>query len=271
MQEVKQYPSGTFSWVDLATTDPTAAKAFYTKLFDWEAHDDRSGAEPDNAYTMLLLQGKDVAGMYGMPAEMRAQNVPPHWMSYISVDDANAAVERAQSLGATIIMAPNDEIDFGRLAMIQDPTGAIFGLWQPGKHIGAQLVNTPGALCWNELATRDTAAANTFYNGLFGWETRTDPMPNGVYTSFTNKGRMNAGMLQMNEEWGDMPTAWGVYFAVADCDATVQRAQELGGKLMVEPMDIPDTGRMAVLQDPQGAVFSVIQMTVHDPPPGYEA
>ncbi len=269
MQEVKQYPAGTFSWIDLITPDPTAAKHFYGQLFGWEAHD--MPTDQDGVYTMLTLHGKDVAGMTAMSPEQSAQHIPPYWMSYISVDDVQAITERAQGLGATILAPPFPVMEAGWMAVLQDPTGAAFALWEPRQHIGARLVNQPNTLCWNELTTRDVASASAFYHGLFGWEVQMTPSPAGDYISFTNQGRMAAGMLTMPAEWGEMPPAWGVYLAVADCDATVQQAQELGGKVMMPPTDVPETGRMAVLQDPQGAVFSVIKMDAADPPPGYAA
>jgi hypothetical protein len=267
MQEVKQYPAGTFSWVDLATTDAAAAKAFYTRLFGWEAHDMPAG--PEGTYTMLTLAGKYVAGLYEMGDEQRGQGIPPHWLSYVSVDDIDAATEKVSALGGTVLAGPMDVMEAGRMAMIQDPTGASFALWQAGQHIGAALVNIPGTFSWNELATTDTEKASAFYSGLFGWECTKDDMPTGPYYTFKNQGRMGGGMLQMTEEWGDMPSNWSVYFSVEDCDATVQQARELGGMNLMDPFEIPEVGRFAVMQDPQGAYFTVIKAYVIDPPPGY--
>jgi hypothetical protein len=269
MQEVKQYPAGTFSWVDLATTDAAAAKAFYTRLFGWEAQDMPAG--PEGTYTMLSLAGKDVAGLYAMSDEQRAQGIPPHWLSYVSVADIDVATEKATTLGGTLLSAPFDVMESGRMALLQDPTGATFALWQAGQHIGAKLVNIPGTFSWNELATTDVERAGAFYSGLFGWEVKRDDMPTGPYYTFSNQGRMAGGMLQMTEEWGDIPPNWSVYFSVEDCDAAVKQVQELGGTPMMEPFDIPNVGRFAVVQDPQGAVFTVIQTHVADPPPGYDA
>lgn len=268
MQEVMRYPSGTFAWADLATTDTAAARQFYTQLFGWQAHDMPAG--PDSVYTMLLLEGKEVAGLYEMAAEQKAQHIPPYWLSYVSVDDLDSMAAKAQSLNGTILLPPMDVMDAGRMALVQDPTGAIFGMWQPGQHIGAKLVNIPGTLCWNELATTSTDQAGAFYTALFGWQTSTSTSATGMpYIAFHNQGRMAAGMMQIAPEWGEMPPNWSVYFAVEDCDATVARARELGATIEMEPMEIPDTGRFAVVQDPQGAVFMVIKMYVADPPPGY--
>jgi hypothetical protein len=159
----------------------------------------------------------------------------------------------------------------GHMAMVQDPTGAMFALWQPVQHIGAQLVNIPGTFSWNELNTRDLEKAMAFYRGLFGWETQTSDMPGGPYTMFSNQGRVGGGMLQMTEEWGDMPPAWGVYFVVENCDTALARAQELGGAMLVPVTAIPPAGRFAVVQDPQGGVFNIMDGDKFDPPPGYDA
>jgi hypothetical protein len=270
MQEVKRYPAGTFSWADLGTTDAAAAKQFYTRLFGWQAHDMPAG--PEGVYVMLTLHDKEVAALYEMGAEHRPPDMPPHWNSYISVDDLDATTEKVASLGGTVLAPPMDVMEAGRMAMVQDPTGAVFALWQPRQHIGAKLVNMPGALSWNELLTTDTAKASAFYTALFGWETQTIPSPSGSpYTTFSNQGRMAGGMLQIEPDWGEIPSSWTVYFAVEDCDATVELARELGGSPQMPPTDIPDVGRFAVLQDPQGAFFTVIKMNFADPPPGYES
>lgn len=153
-----------------------------------------------------------------------------------------------------------DVMEFGRMAVIQDPSGAVVGAWQPKAHIGASLANVPGSLSWNELATRDTQAAEKFYTGVFGWNAQTQDMGGSNYTMFSVGDRLNGGMMAMNEQWGDAPPHWMVYFAVADCDASAATAKAQGGRLMVEPMDIPEIGRMAVVQDPQGAVFTIIKL-----------
>lgn len=269
MQEVQHYPAGTFCWVELATSDAAGAKAFYGELFGWQAHD--MPADEHGVYTMLKLHGKDVAGLYELGPEQRAQNVPPHWFSYVAVDDADAATEKVGALGGTVI-APATAVDpAGRMAIVQDPTGAVFGLWQAGEHIGARLVNMPNTWVWNELNCIDTDKAAAFYGGLLGWTSQATPMGDGVvYTSFQNQGRMTGGMASMNPESGEMPAAWSVYFMAADCDATVAKAADLGGTVLQPAFDIANIGRFAVLQDPQGAVLLIGQMEWVDPPPGYE-
>ena len=154
MQESPEYAPGTFCWFELGTTDGEAAKKFYTELFDWSFDDHPMG--PAMVYTMLKQDGKDVGALYQMPAEMTDQGIPPHWLSYASVTSADETAAKAKELGATLMKEPFDVMDVGRMAVIQDPTGAVFALWQAKAHTGAGVVNVPNSVCWNELATPDT-------------------------------------------------------------------------------------------------------------------
>lgn len=258
MTEMSSYSPGTFCWIDLTTTDGAGAKKFYGQLFGWSMVDTPIG--PDMVYTMGQIEGKDVAGLYQQgPQE---QGIPPHWNSYVSAASAADIVTKAKAAGGTALMEADDVMSYGRMAIIQDPTGGIVGVWEPGSHIGARLVNQPGALCWNELATRDALKAADFYAQVFGWQGRTQPIGNSEYTTFYNGENMSAGMIQMTEEWGDIPPHWLVYFAVEDCDSSADSIKSLGGNILVAPNDIPSVGRFAVAQDPQGAAFAIIQLTM---------
>jgi predicted enzyme related to lactoylglutathione lyase len=254
--EESRVQNGTFCWWDLATTDAEAAKTFYSGLFGWTSFDVPMG-ESGN-YTMLQFNGKEVGGL-SMRPELEQQGAPPHWSSYIDVEDVDRVIEQAKSLGAQVIAEPFDVMDQGRMAVIADPTGAVVCFWQSTKPGGGPHRNAVGGVSWNELATRDAAKAGEFYSKLLGWEvTHTDAagMP---YTMFTIGETQVGGMMQMTDEWGpEIPPHWMQYFWVADCDATVKKATELGGTVKVPPMDIPTVGRFAVLVDPQGAHFSVI-------------
>lgn len=263
MQEVKRYPPATFSWIDLATTNPEAAKQFYTQLFGWTFDDMPVNEDGSMVYTMLKLNGLDVAALSAMPPGM--EGIPPHWSSYITVDNLEESIAQAEAAGGTVTMPAMDVLDAGRMAGIQDPTGATFYLWQPGTHIGAKLVNMPGALCWNELLTHDTAKAGQYYSKLFGWSIKKDP--HSDYLMFDNNGHLAGGMMQIQPEWGEMPSHWSVYFAVEDCDKSAVKAAALGGTVLNPPSDIPGTGRFALLQDPQGAIFNIVKMERFDPPP----
>ncbi len=256
MAEVKSYAPGTPSWVDLMTSDPEGARAFYGELFGWEF--EIGGPETGN-YTMCRVRGGSVAGMGGQPAP---DGMPTAWTTYMAIDDADAAARRAADSGGTLTMEPLDVGAEGRMALATDPTGAVFGIWQAGNHTGASLVNEPGALSWNELATRDLDAARRFYSAVFGygWED-VDTGPEGPpYATFSVGGQAVGGAMQMGDQYAaEVPSYWMPYFGVADPDAATATGQRLGGSVMMPPTDSP-YGRFAVLRDPQGGVFTVIGM-----------
>jgi hypothetical protein len=256
MQETTAYTPGTFCWIELGTSDSNAAKQFYTKLFGWTFQDNPVG--PDMVYTMLKLDGKDVGALYQLSKEM--QGIPPHWLSYIAVKNADESTQKAKSLGATVLKEPFDVFTVGRMSVIQDPTGAVFALWQAGTHQGAGIYNVPNTFCWNELTTKDAAKAGDFYSRLFDWRRDVQQMGPMAYTSFINGERPAGGMYEPTPEMGDVPPNWLVYFAVEDADATAKKAGELGAKACVPPTDIPGIGRFAVIQDPQGAAFGIIKL-----------
>jgi predicted enzyme related to lactoylglutathione lyase len=258
MSEIESYTPGTFCWVELATHDGKDAKRFYGNLFGWSSQDNPIG--PDEYYTMLRLNGKDVGALYQMSSQEQSAGVPPHWTSYVSVANADESTAKAGELGGKILKPAFDVMDAGRMSVIQDPTGATFCLWQPRRHPGARLVNQAGAFCWNELATPDTREAGDFYSGLFGWGTMVQDMGPIPYTTFTNNGRPAAGMYQPTGEEAGMPPAWLVYFTVTDCDAAAALAQSLGAAEIAPPEDIPGIGRYSILADPQGAPFAIIKL-----------
>ena len=259
MPETTAYRPGTFSWADLAAHDPQAAERFYTALFGWTARHDRFGPGEDDVYVMLRKDGRDAAALYRMDETQRAQGIPSTWLSYVTVDDAARSAERARELGGTVVSDAFDVMDYGRMALIADPGGALFALWQPGAHVGAGVKDEPGAMCWNELATGDTARAAEFYGGLFGWTAQAFEGSEMPYTVFMNGEAQAGGMYALTPEI-DMPPGWTPYFATDDADGTARRAQELGGEVLMGPQDI-SIGRFALLRDPQGAVFYVMRFT----------
>ena len=259
MTEFKEYLPGTFCWVDLATTDAEAAKKFYTELFGWNATDVPTGAS--GTYTMLEKVGKNVCALYQMDEAMQQQGTSPHWLSYVSVQNVDESTEKSKALGGLVLQAPCDVMEAGRMSLIQDPTGAIVALWQPKQHAGAELANEPSTLCWNELQTQQPENAARFYAELFGWNTKTSTNAlGGEYIEFLQGEQSGAGMIEIQEDWGDVPPNWTVYFAVEDCEATLEKAKTLGGCVDMAPMEIEDVGRFAIVQDPQGAYFTIIQM-----------
>ena len=258
MQEIPEYKPGTFCWVELATTNGQAAKTFYTQLFGWDYVDNPVG--PDMIYTMLKLNGKDVGALYQMPSEMRAQGIPPNWLNYVSVTSADETAEKVKAAGATLLKDPFDVFTVGRMAVVKDPTGAVFALWQAGTHKGAGIYNVPNSFCWNELGTTDTRKAGEFYSNLFGWTRNVQNFGPMEYTIFNNGDKGAGGMYKITPEMGNIPPHWLTYFAVDDCDAKVKKATELGASVMKPADDIPGVGRFAILQDPQAAVFAIIKL-----------
>ena len=256
MAEQKSYASGTPSWADVQTTDTAAAKQFYGELFGW-TYDDRPIDEANGVYySIAVLKGLEAAAISPL-GEQAAAGVPPHWNSYVSVDDIEAAAAKVGPAGGTVIAPPFDVMDAGRMAVIQDPTGAVFMMWQAKNTIGATIVNEPGAFSWSELVTPDVPKAGAFYKNVFGWGSETHGEGAGAYTEFTLDGNSIAGA--MNPPMPGIPPMWGIYFSVADTDATAAHALALGGTVIAPPMDI-EPGRFAVLADPQGAMFNVIKM-----------
>jgi uncharacterized protein len=254
MGERESYAPGTFCWVDLGTTDAAGAKAFYGRLFGWEGEDMPVGEGA--TYTMLRLGGRDVAALYEQGADERAAGIPPHWSSYISVIDVDETAARVAGLGGSVPAEPFDVLDSGRMAVIQDPTGALVSLWQPGRHIGARLVNDPGSLTWNDLATPDPAAAAAFYSALLGWEV-TERAPG--YSTIANEGRSNGGIRHET----DLPPHWLPFFTTESVTEAMTAAGEAGGEVLHEPVRVP-AGTFGFILDPQGAPFAVFEGEIDD-------
>jgi uncharacterized protein len=253
-----KHPAGNFCWFELGTSDQDAAKEFYTKLFGWRFNDEQMPPEMGGVYTTWLNGDKEVGALYQLGPQH--QGIPPHWMPYVAVDSADETAAKVAELGGEAIFPPFDVMDFGRMAAFKDPTGATISIWEPKTHFGADLVGAPGSFCWGELVTTDVAKAGAFYAGLFGWSLKESS--NGMhYTEFGNKGQMIGGMMPMDgPQFQGVPPHWSIYFAVDDVDAMAEKARGLGAILCAPPTDIPNVGRFAVIQDPQGAVFSIFKL-----------
>jgi predicted enzyme related to lactoylglutathione lyase len=258
--DYSSHTPGTFCWAELATTDQKAGVAFYRTLFDWDVDENPMG--PDDTYSIFKMRGKEAGAAYTMRPEERQAGAPPHWNLYVAVTDADDAVRRAQGLGARVLAPAFDVGDAGRMAVLQDPTGAVFEVWQAKKHIGAKILNEPGALCWSELTTRDTKAAEAFYTKLFGWVPKhSAPAAVIEYTEFSVQGRPSIGMMPMPAQMpAGVPSYWMPYFQVAGCDASLAKATGLGASPIIPASDIPNTGRFAIVRDPQGAVFALFEL-----------
>jgi len=246
MAERTAYEPGTPSWIDLGSPDPAAAARFYGELFGWSVEvDPRPEA---GGYGICTIGGKSVAGL----GPQQSPDIPPFWTVYVSVADADAAIEAATAAGATVVVGAMDVLDAGRMGVLQDPVGSLISVWQPYEHIGAALVNEPGTFAWNELSTTDLARARSFYMSVFGWGLE----PHGSSDTaalFTLGGQVLCGAHTAGE--GEFP-AWSVWFAVTDCDASAAKVAELGGAVIVPPNDM-GFGRGAVVADPHGAVFGI--------------
>lgn len=255
MSERTSYAPGTPCWVDLATPDIEAAARFYGEVFGWDVPERPNSAEM-GGYRRAIKNGKDVAGM--MPLMQEGQ--PPAWTTYVSVADADATAAAVKDAGGSVMAGPMDVMDLGRMAVFTDPEGAFFGIWQPGTFSGAELVNEPGTVGWNELSTRDPEGAKAFYSAVFGWEPNDlDMEGGGTYTEWLVEGRQVGGMLDMRGRMPDeIPPHWGVYFGTEDTDATVEKVKAGGGEVLFGPMDI-EPGRFATVRDPFGAFFNVMQ------------
>jgi uncharacterized protein len=244
MGTVERYPNGTFCWVDLGTNDAPGAKAFYGGLFGWEFDDLPTGAK--GTYSTCRLKGRAVAGLYDQAEQ-------PAWGSYISVEDVDRATDRARELGATVLVEPFDTPGGGRVATVRDPAGAVVSLSRPGASFGAEVVNEDGAWTWNELTCGDLAAGAGFYTAMFGWSADDAPGPFPRTTFTLGDLLIGGGHAPAPQE--DPTPRWSLSFWVADADQAAARAQELGGTVLLPPMDIP-VGRFTVVADPQGATFS---------------
>jgi uncharacterized protein len=256
MPSIDKHGPGAFSWIELSTTDQNAAKTFYTSLFGWTFDDAPMG--PGEVYTMFQLNGRTAAAAYNMSAPEKAQHVPPHWNLYIEVGSADDTAKRAGELGATILAPPFDVFTFGRMAVMQDPAGAAFSVWQAKEHTGIGIQGEPGALCWADLNTPDQAGAAAFYSRLFGWQTEPAQDSSG-YMHIKNGKDHIGGIPSAQQRDTNAPPHWLVYIQVSDCAASTEKAKQLGARVFFGPMTMEKVGTMTVLADPQGAVLALFQ------------
>ena len=277
MLERDGYLPGVPCWVDTTQPDPQAAAAFYGGLFGWDFEDLMPPGSP-GPYFIARLRGGDVAAVASQPEGGPAMAV---WNTYIWVQSADETAAKAYDAGGRVLAEPFDVLDAGRMAVLTDPQGAAFRVWEAKEHKGARIVNEPGSLNFNALNTRDPEGAKSFYRSLFGWETldpeggaqmwrlpgygdfleRSDP---GLRERMASLGApagfedVVAALTPIADGQPDVPAHWGVTFAIDDADATAERAAELGGKVVVPPSDAPWV-RMTVIADPQGATFTASQ------------
>ncbi|MPZ87619.1 MAG: VOC family protein [Nitriliruptorales bacterium] len=255
MTRFTEHDPGTFSWADLGTTDPADAQRFYGELFGWEMIDDPS--EEHGTYTFCFIDDDPIVTLHQTGQEASAATTP-RWTPYVTVEDVDQSAKTAAALGGTVVVEPIDMNDSGRTAMVQDPTGAVIALWKAREIIGAQRMSEPRTLTRFELLTPVTDGAAAFYQGLFGWTTRSRKKGRRPYALFMAGGRFRGGMMAPQPALEELSPAWLVSFEADDCDALARRAVGLGATLTVPPRDISGAGRAALLTDPQGAPFSII-------------
>jgi len=246
------WPQGTPSWVDLMVADPKAAGQFYSQLFGWQIKD---LGEEAGGYAIAEKSGRPAAGIGPIPED---QQMPAVWTTYIAVDSVDDIVSKVNGAGGQTLMPAMDVMDAGRMAVVSDAAGAVFGLWQARSHKGAEIVNEPGALTWNENMTRDYDAARKFYADVFGYEYEDVGDENFTYSVLNLSGGPVGGIGEIGANLpAAVPPHWMPYFSVASTDETIERAKALGGQVLMPAQDSP-YGRMATLQGPQGERFSVI-------------
>ncbi|HBK57747.1 MAG TPA: hypothetical protein DDZ76_15905 [Xanthomonadales bacterium] len=258
MGSTKAHALGAPNWFELATTDQLAAKAFYSRVFGWSAVD--HAIDGGGNYTIFENDGRECAACYTMMPEQVEQGIPPHWDIYFRVADADASAVRAVELGGQVVVEPFDVMDHLRMAVLADPTGAVFAIAQPHQHPGVGVIRDAHAITWVELATRDLGRAEAFYRDLFDWTLTDHPGAPVSYRLIGTPDGNVGGLMQMTAEWGDIPPHWSIYIQVADVDAMLERAVAAGGRINVPAFDAPGVGRIAQIADPAGAWVYLITL-----------
>jgi predicted enzyme related to lactoylglutathione lyase len=258
MPNIEKHAPGDFCWIELATNNQNAAIDFYSKIFGWSANNMPMG--PNDFYTIFQLAGRDAAAAMALRPDQASHGVPPHWNLYVSVESADASAARAVQLGAKVLAPPFDVFDSGRMAVIQDPTGAAISIWQAIHHPGTGISASHGTLCWADLSTPDQARAGQFYSDLFGWQImKEDEDPAHNYWHIKNGQEFIGGIPPSAHHKPGVPAHWLAYFTVSNCDATAAAAKSLGATLYMPPTDFEDVGRISILADPQGAAFAIFK------------
>jgi predicted enzyme related to lactoylglutathione lyase len=252
MPEISEFPPGLPCWADLSTTSAEESAEFYAGLFGWEVREGRGDADQTGGYQLFVKDGRQVAGL------MQTQEQPPSWNTYVSVSDADEVAAKVKEAGGQLVVEPMDIMDQGRMAFLADPTGAALGVWQAKEHKGAELVSEPGATAWHQLNTRDPEKAGEFYRAVFGWDYERVDTGGADYWEWRLDGKNVGGMFRMGDDFPEeLAPHWIVYFAVEDADAATENATRAGAQVRAEPFD-SEAGRFAVLTDPHGAAFAVI-------------
>lgn len=256
MANIDRHAPGSFCWIELGTTDQAAAKRFYTSLFGWTVNDFPMG--PGQFYSMFQLQGRNAGAAYTLdPKNM--PGVPPNWTLYVCTDNADESASKATAAGGAVLGGPFDVSEFGRMAVLQDPTGAVFCVWQPKSHQGLGIAHVEGTLSWADLSTPDPEKAASFYRAVFGWKTEGGDANESGYLHIVNGEHHIGGIPPERHRNPNAPPHWLIYFHSDDTDASTKKAVELGARVLVPPMTMEQVGRWSVVADPQGAIFALFQ------------
>lgn len=262
MTSISEPRPNSFCWAELAANNANLVKPFYQGLLGWTYHEEEM---PDDmgSYITFMVNDIPAGAMFAMPPEMKNMQIPSHWGSYIRVDNCDAAVKKAVELGATVLKPSMDVFDAGRMAVLKDPCGAVFNVWQKVNHAGAAVQEkVVGTCCWNELLVSDPQKAVGFYGQLLGWKNSKSEFDGKSYYSMSTSDDIPVGgIMQVTEEMGPIPPHWGVYFTVDNIQKAIDYVNNNGGKVLMGPHDVHGMGQFAVCQDPDGSVFSVFQYT----------
>jgi predicted enzyme related to lactoylglutathione lyase len=256
MRLIKRYNPGNFSWADLGTTNVAAAKKFYKALFGWKVTDYPMGPDGEK-YSIFTVKGNDVCAVYPMMEQQRKMKAPPFWLPFVTVKSADASAKKAMTAGGKVFVEPMDVMKQGRMALIQDPTGASVALWQAGMHKGTGIAGTPGAICWHDLNTPKPAAAGKFYAKLFGWKTANQKYSGNAYHLLMLGKKSIGGMWPGPMK--KLGPSWLTYWQVASCAKALAKAKKLGASVLLGDTLVPEMCRFAVVRDPQGAAFGLLE------------
>ena len=256
MPIIAKYRPGEFCWADLGTPDVPRAIKFYEGLFGWKMKGVSAKGGPV-VYWLAQLRGKDVAGIYPMAEERKRAKATPFWLPYISAASVDNAVKQAKAARGKLCMGPSDVTDKGRTALLRDPSGSTFAIWQARKHKGAGLAGIPGTICWHDLGTVKRKAAAKFYERVFRWQVSDQDFSGNKYHLF-KLGKEGVGGMWPEPMRGYAP-CWITHWRVADCGKSVAKAKRLGGKVLIGAMKVPGMCTFAILADPQGASFGIIE------------
>lgn len=258
MASMGKHANGSPVWFELATGDQAGARTFYAALMGWQ-HQDHPISEGQH-YSIFERDGAEVAAAYTMMPEQSVSGMPPHWDVYFQVADVDGCAQKAKALGGSVVVEPMEVMEHLRMAVLADPQGAVFCVMQPRQHTGVGRLRQDYSVTWVELATRDLDAACRFYSELLGWSLTEHPGAPAAYRLIGTADGNVGGMMQMTEEWGDLPSHWSIYLQTPDIQASVATATAQGARLNVPVFEAPGVGHIAQLSDPGGAWFYLIQL-----------